>query len=268
MNKIKLFLILIIIASYSSAQKNLTLLSTINYGQVLAGCWHYNDNSGHEYALIGANDGIVIADITNAASPVVLDTIPAPTSIWHELTVLGDYAYAVTEGTGTIGVNAGLLVIDLTSLPGIGKGTAGALQAFAWNKPVIFIETNIRSIFIHFFFKKKKGVKDSEIMPLIEKTVDHKNPREWYYALMDYGAYLKRTENPSRKSLHYTRQSPFKGSNRELRAKILSLLLKKGRQTSYTLSKHLDINIRSIENNLVKMQAEWLISQENNTFFV
>ncbi|MEP7169049.1 MAG: T9SS type A sorting domain-containing protein, partial [Bacteroidota bacterium] len=63
-------------------------------------------------------DGIVIADITNASSPIVLDTIPAPTSIWHELTVLGNYAYCVTEGTGTIGVNAGLLVIDLTALPG------------------------------------------------------------------------------------------------------------------------------------------------------
>jgi choice-of-anchor B domain-containing protein len=118
MNKIKLFLLLIIIASYSSAQKNLTLISTINYGQVLAGVWHYNDNTGNEYALIGANNGIVIADITNAAAPIVLDTIPAPNSIWHELTILGNYAYCVTEGQGTIGVNAGMLVIDLTSLPG------------------------------------------------------------------------------------------------------------------------------------------------------
>lgn len=111
-------LTLVILFSSSLAQKNLTLISTINYGQVLAGCWHYNDNSGNEYAIIGANDGIVIADITNAAAPVVLDTVPAPVSIWHELTVLGDYAYCVTEGTGTIGVNAGLLVIDLTTLPG------------------------------------------------------------------------------------------------------------------------------------------------------
>ncbi|HKR03432.1 MAG TPA: choice-of-anchor B family protein [Bacteroidia bacterium] len=112
-----LFSFIIIYAS-ASAQKNLTLVSTINYGQVLAGVWHYNDNSGHEYALIGANDGILIADITNAASPVMLDTIPAPISIWHELTVLGDYAYCVTEGFGIIGVDAGLLVIDLTTLPG------------------------------------------------------------------------------------------------------------------------------------------------------
>jgi choice-of-anchor B domain-containing protein len=117
----KLILVLFssaILFTAASAQKNLTLLSSINYGQVLAGCWHYNDNSGNEYALIGAQDGIVIADITNAASPVILDTIQAPNSIWHELTVLGNYAYCVTEGAGTIGVNAGLLVIDLTSLPG------------------------------------------------------------------------------------------------------------------------------------------------------
>ncbi|MEO5570668.1 MAG: choice-of-anchor B family protein [Bacteroidia bacterium] len=119
MKKIILFLFsLIILSSVSSAQKNLTLLSTINYGQVLAGCWHYNDNSGHEYALIGAHDGIVIADITNAAAPVVLDTILTPLSTWHEVTVLGNYAYCVTEGAGTVGINAGLLVIDLTALPG------------------------------------------------------------------------------------------------------------------------------------------------------
>ncbi len=126
----------------------------------------------------------------------------------------------------------------LESLPGIGKGTSGALSAFAFNRPEIFIETNIRRVFIHFFFAKNKKVTDTEIERYIERTLPRKNsrrrnsqsPREWYWALMDYGSMLGRTmrrENPNRGSAHYTKQSAFKGSERELRGKILKFLLER-----------------------------------------
>ncbi len=115
----------------------------------------------------------------------------------------------------------------LISLPGIGPATAGDILAFAWNVPSVLIETNIRSVFIHFFFKNKDKVSDKDILPLIEKTLDMKNPQEWYWALFDYGAYLKSTGNPSRKSVHHIKQSPFLGSNREKRSKVLKLLLVK-----------------------------------------
>ena len=117
---------------------------------------------------------------------------------------------------------------ELQKFPGIGQSTAGAIMAFAYNQPVVFIETNIRSVFIHHFFPKARKVSDEKIIPLIEKTVDRKNPREWYYALMDYGVYLKSTgANPSRKSKHHTKQLAFKGSNRELRAHILREIISK-----------------------------------------
>lgn len=110
----------------------------------------------------------------------------------------------------------------LVTLPGIGKATAASICAFAFNKPTIFIETNIRTVFIHFFFKDKKEIHDNEIMPLIEKTLDKNNPREWYYALMDYGVMLKKLfPNPSRKSKHHTKQSKFEGSDRQIRGMIL-----------------------------------------------
>lgn len=80
---------------------------------------------------------------------------------------------------------------SLESLPGIGQSTRGAIMAFAFGTPTAFIETNIRSIYIHHFFKGEKNVHDREIMPLIEKTLDTENPRDWYYALMDYGVHLK-----------------------------------------------------------------------------
>ncbi|HSC24640.1 MAG TPA: hypothetical protein VLB80_00280 [Candidatus Babeliales bacterium] len=116
----------------------------------------------------------------------------------------------------------------LQTLPGIGPGTAGSIGAFAFNKPTIFIETNIRTVFIDYFFKGKSSVTDKELIPLITATIDHNNPREWYYALMDYGVWCKAQHvNPSRKSAHYTKQSVFNGSDRQIRARILKLIIEK-----------------------------------------
>jgi len=117
----------------------------------------------------------------------------------------------------------------LEKLPGVGNATAGAVAAFAFNTPSVFIETNIRRVFLHFFFARRRKVRDEEIMPLIEKTLDKKNPREWYYALMDYGTMLARQiPNPNRKSAEYRRQPPFQGSDRQLRGKLLALFLRQG----------------------------------------
>src|SRR6185437_12059709 len=123
--------------------------------------------------------------------------------------------------------------------PGIGKATAGSLRAFIWDEPEIFIETNIRRIYIHFFLHEKKQVTDEEITRYIRRTLPQNNFREWYWALMDYGAMLgaraaregkaNKTANPNRKSAHYRKQAVFKGSDRELRGKILKLLLKERR---------------------------------------
>ena len=117
----------------------------------------------------------------------------------------------------------------LCLLPGIGPATAGDMMAFAWNIPIVVIETNIRSVFIHFFFKDKEKISDKEILPLIEKTLEMENPRELYSALFDYGAYLKQTSNPSRKSAHHIKQTKFEGSYRQKRANVLKIILEKSR---------------------------------------
>jgi len=120
----------------------------------------------------------------------------------------------------------------LATFPGIGKATAAAICAYAFNMPVVYIETNIRRIFIHFFFQDREGVRDDEILPLVERALDRENPREWYSALMDYGTVLKkRTTNPNRRSASYTRQSRFEGSDRQVRGRILALVLEEGRVT-------------------------------------
>ena len=98
----------------------------------------------------------------------------------------------------------------LMKLPGIGPATAGSILAFAFHESPVFVETNIRRTFIHHFFQDREGIHDCEIMPLVEATLDRSNPREWYYALMDYGSMLKKKiENPNKKSAHYVRQSPL-----------------------------------------------------------
>jgi A/G-specific adenine glycosylase len=114
---------------------------------------------------------------------------------------------------------------ELMELPGIGEYTSGAILAFVHNKPVIFIDTNIRRVFIHHFFSKKETVHDKELLPLIKETLDKEKPREWYWALFDYGSHLKSlNKNPNKQSVHYTVQSPLKGSVREVRAHILEYL--------------------------------------------
>ncbi len=151
----------------------------------------------------------------------------------------------------------------LLGLPGIGPATAGDILAFAWNKPKAIIETNIRTVFIHCFFNDRQGIHDRDIMPLIEKTLDRANPREWYYALMDYGAMLKRTvPNPSRRSRHYARQSAFKGSNRELRSKLLKYLLAYGRQRTEIILEAVDAPKEIILKNLQAMASEGLIAEK------
>lgn len=118
-------------------------------------------------------------------------------------------------------------LLTLKSLPGVGPYTASAVAAFAFNYPTVVLETNIRTVFIHEFFADQTSIQDTLLIPLIEETLDTKNPRQWYWALMDYGAMLKKEfPNPNRRSAHYSKQSPFNGSNRQVRGMILKMLLK------------------------------------------
>jgi A/G-specific adenine glycosylase len=120
---------------------------------------------------------------------------------------------------------------ELVRLPGVGRNTAGAIVAYAYNQPAIFIETNIRTVIIHHFFKDQTNISDAQIDSILEQifaleiTADY---RQFYWAIMDYGTHLKQTVgNVSRASSSYSRQSPFHGSKRQLRGQVLKLLATK-----------------------------------------
>jgi len=165
-----------------------------------------------------------------------------------------------------VGKYKGIVPADyqtLVALPGIGKGTAGSLSAFAFNLPVPFIETNIRRVYIHHFFKNKADVTDAEILPLVVQTLDIVSPREWYYALMDYGSVVsKKIVNPNRKSKHYTKQSKFEGSNREVRGAILKIAMKEEALTKVKLIKLLSFEQKRIETALAGLLAEGLMVEK------
>ncbi len=114
---------------------------------------------------------------------------------------------------------------ELIACPGIGANTAGAILVYAYSRPVIFIETNIRTVYIHHFFTDQNDIPDRLIQELLEATLDREQPQQWYWALMDYGSHLKSTVgNASRASKTYARQSTFQGSTRQLRGQIIRLL--------------------------------------------
>jgi A/G-specific adenine glycosylase len=115
---------------------------------------------------------------------------------------------------------------ELLELPGVGSATAAGVCVFAYGEPQVYLETNVRTVFLHHFFAECDQVPDRELVPLIEATCDRTDPRAWYYALLDYGSHLKSIlPNPSRRSRHHNRQSPFEGSVRQKRAGLLHLVL-------------------------------------------
>jgi len=171
----------------------------------------------------------------------------------------------VSEFDGTLPSSEEMLV----KFPGIGKATASAIAAFAFNKPSIFIETNIRRVFIHFFFHDRKTVTDAEILPLISKTLDRSDPRRWYYALMDYGAMLKKNVlNPNRKSAHYKIQSRFEGSHRQLRGMVLKEIIAAQRGTVSSIAKKIDQSPDKILEVLSELQKEGFIKKQKKGFVI
>lgn len=99
---------------------------------------------------------------------------------------------------------------ELVALPGIGPATAQGIRAFAFDLPGVYLETNVRTVFLHHFFPDVPAVPDRELTPLVEATCPlapegiaartdgasgaerfavpqdaEDTPRSWYYALLD-----------------------------------------------------------------------------------
>lgn len=153
---------------------------------------------------------------------------------------------------------------ELSKLPGIGINTASAILAYAFGISTSFIETNIRTVYIHHFFSDAALVSDAELMPIITATLDNEHPRIWYWALMDYGSHLKQVVgNASRNSRSYTKQSKFEGSLRQIRGQVIRKL-SQGPITDTQLVKY--ISDPRLELVLAQLLQEKLIEKTNRHY--
>jgi len=152
---------------------------------------------------------------------------------------------------------------DLVSLPGVGPNTAGAILAYSFNQPVVYVETNIRTVYFEHFFEHELNVTDTQLRELVAATLDNEHPREWYWALMDYGSWLKRNGRGAiDKSAHYKKQSPLKGSLREARGIVLKTLAN-GPRTRQELLVLLNDDAR-MYSAIDALLTEKLITEEHN----
>ena len=155
----------------------------------------------------------------------------------------------------------------LLPLPGIGAYTAGAIACFGYNYPSVFIETNIRAAVIHFFFQNRETVEDREIFPILADALDRENPRKWYWALMDYGAALKKlTPNPGRKSAHYTRQTRFEGSFRQLRGALVKVLVSRGPATAEELLRRTGSPPEKLYQALAALEKDSMVAEKEGIY--
>lgn len=150
-------------------------------------------------------------------------------------------------------------ISDMTLHKGFGPNTARAIFVYTYNEPNVFIETNIRTVYINYFFGNRETVSDEEILKKLTETIDKDNPREFYWGLMDYGAFLKKHGMGSlTKSKSYKKQSPFAGSLRELRGKIIKLV--SGCDTMTVSKLEVVLQDDRLVNALQQLEKEQLIS--------
>lgn len=156
-------------------------------------------------------------------------------------------------------------VETLQTLPGIGNATAGAICAYVYDCPVAFIETNIRTVYLHIFFPEAVAVLDRDIIPLIGRSMDITRPREWYQALMDFGVFIKRHgTNPNQRSVVYKSQSAFHGSDREIRGAIISMLIKRDEISEEKLVSSIGCTKKRLHRIIKSLVKDGLIEQQGS----
>jgi A/G-specific adenine glycosylase len=157
----------------------------------------------------------------------------------------------------------------LETLPGIGPYTARAIACFAFGATETFIETNIRAAVIHFFFADRGSVKDTELLPILERAMDRSDPRRWHWALMDYGAALKKiAPNPNRRSAHYVRQAPFEGSLRQARGAALKSLAVDGEADLYELAERTGLSPVRLSDALAALSEDSLVAERGGRYSI
>ena len=120
--KLILSFLFFFLSVFGYSQLNIDSVGRVDYQALhntkLNDIWGYTDEFGNEYALVCAEDGVGVVDVTYPANPNEVFWVDGPNSVWRDLKTFGDYAYITTEAAG------GLLIIDLSPLPASNALTA------------------------------------------------------------------------------------------------------------------------------------------------
>lgn len=158
-------------------------------------------------------------------------------------------------------------VEELEALPGVGKYTARAVAAFSFNEDVEMVETNIRTAVLYHLFPGEDVVSDEEICAALKKAMPKGNARVWYWALMDYGSYLKKSGvRTNTRQKGYKKQSAFKGSGREIRGAILRALVGQPRTTRFLIALFGKERETQALGQLKRLYEEGLIEKKGSTY--
>lgn len=127
----------------------------------------------------------------------------------------------------------------LQALPGIGRSTAAAIMAFAWNEPYPMIDTNLRRILVRSFFDGNIP-SDAVLFDFAQAMIPTGRGRAWNYAMLDLGAMVCTARRHSDACpmfdfhgdvddfVYKKPQSKFKGSKRSYRGALLKALVAEG----------------------------------------
>ena len=169
---------------------------------------------------------------------------------------------------------------DLLDLPGIGPYTARALQAFAFEKEVTVIDTNIERIMLRYFWAKAEHER-TELEKRLLKVITDKAAKQhipfaryFFQALMDFGALVCKAKPqcsicPLKMTckafavqkfvVHRPKQSHFPHSKRYYRGQLLRELKNKHRITIHSL-RQVDIQKYSWSEIIQSLQKDGLVA--------
>jgi len=158
-------------------------------------------------------------------------------------------------------------------LPGVGPYTKSAILSFAYGEKVLAIDTNIERIIQRYF-----GLNDTkdffkESSKYFLRNVDSRDINQ---AFMDFGSSICKSSNPrcnicpienSCSKYFYVNKRPtekFKGSNREVRGKIIKLLINNGHINNQKLFEEINEDCDKVQKALEGLKKDNLIKFKKN----
>tara|TARA_B100000029_G_C17569836_1_gene956224 strand:+ start:779 stop:1618 length:840 start_codon:yes stop_codon:yes gene_type:complete len=159
---------------------------------------------------------------------------------------------------------------NLSSLPGVGEYTKNAIEAFAYGERVIPVDVNIMRVLRRYH---GKNVNKNWIEDNLDTLIESSDPRNWNQAIMDLSSIICKSKEPAcslcpientcSKFIEVRegpKQSPFKGSSREKRGKILKQLLNSRELNFSDVQKLTKSSQREMLALLYKMEDDKLIN--------